>query len=301
MGFAICTFVVGFALLASGGLLLFDRKEAHDSMVTVLTSTTGPISLLERLQRSAVSLGIGIGRLESFLPKSKEETSGVQRQLIRAGYRENSAVNIFYGSKIVAMAAFCCLVLVTGLAGQNLLYLLGALALGYFAPDLWLGLRVSSRQKQIQKDLPDLLDLLIVCIEAGLSLDLAVSRTVQELAKSRSAISDEVGVVVLEQRAGCSRTEAWKHLADRTSVDSVRSVVSMLVQSEKFGTSIAKTLRVHSEQLRTKRIQEVEEVAAKATIKMLVPLVLFIFPVIFVVTIGPAIISMLESFNNITH
>jgi tight adherence protein C len=301
MVFTIFTFLSVLVLFASGGLLLFDRKEAGDSMATTWTARTGPVSLLEQLRRSAVSLGKGIGRLENLLPKSKVEVTGVQRRLMRAGYREQSAVSIFYGSKIVAMVALACLVLVTGLASRSSFYLLGALGLGYIAPGFWLDRMVLRRRKQIRRDLPDLLDLLIVCIEAGLSLDLAVQRTVTELGKSKSAISDELGVVVLEQRAGCSRTEAWKHLADRTSVDSVRSVVSMLVQSERFGTSIAKTLRVHSEQLRTKRIQEVEEVAAKGTIKMLVPLVLFIFPAIFVVTLGPAIISMLESFKTINH
>lgn len=301
MGFTIFTFLVVFALFASGGLLLFDRKVANDSMATVWTARTGPVTFLEQLRRSTIVLGEKIGRLENFLPKSKAEVSAVQRRLMRAGYREQSAVSIFYGSKIVAMAAFTCLVLVTGLADLNSLYLFGALGLGYFAPGIWLDRKVSTRQKQIRRDLPDLLDLLIVCIEAGLSLDLSVQRTVEELGRSRSAISDELGVVLLEQRAGCSRTEAWKHLADRTNVDSVRGVVSMLVQSERFGTSIAKTLRVHSEQLRTKRVQEVEETAAKGTIKMLIPLVLFIFPAIFVVTIGPAVISLLESFSNTNH
>jgi len=222
----------------------------------------------------------------------------VQQRLIRAGYRRDSAVRIFYGAKVVAMALFIVLAMVTGLVANNpFMAIVMALGLGFLAPDFWLGNRIKARQKRIRLGLPDVLDLLIVCVEAGLSLDQATQRTADELRKSDSAISDELGVVVLEQRAGLPRTEAWKHFAERTDVSSVRNVVSMLVQSEQFGTSIAKTLRVHSETLRTQRIQQVEEAAAKTTIKILFPLVLFIFPSIFVVTLAPMGILMLETMN----
>jgi tight adherence protein C len=141
------------------------------------------------------------------------------------------------------------------------------------------------------------LDLLVICIEAGLSLDQAVSRTVEELNLAQPAICDELAIVVLEQRAGCPRSDAWRHFAERTNVDSVRNLVSVLVQSEKFGTSIAKTLRVHSDTLRTQRRQKVEEQAAKTTVKLVFPLVLFIFPSLFLVTLGPAAITVMESFD----
>jgi tight adherence protein C len=141
------------------------------------------------------------------------------------------------------------------------------------------------------------LDLLIICIEAGLSLDQATARSAEELRKAQPELSDELTVVVLEQRAGRPRSDTWKHLADRTGVDAVRNLVSMLVQSEQFGTSIAKTLRVHSDTLRTQRVQHVEEMAAKSTIKLIFPLVLFIFPALFVVLMGPAVIIILQSFK----
>jgi tight adherence protein C len=140
------------------------------------------------------------------------------------------------------------------------------------------------------------LDLLVICIEAGLSLDQGTSRAATELSQAQPELSDELTVVVLEQRAGRPRAEAWKHLAERTGVDSVRNLVSMLVQSEQFGTSIGKTLRVHSDTLRTQRVQQVEEAAAKTTIKLIFPLVLFIFPALFVVVLGPAVIMMMDSF-----
>ena len=141
--------------------------------------------------------------------------------------------------------------------------------------------------------------MLVICVEAGLSLDQATARTAEEMHSAQPVLSDELGVVALEQRAGSVRSEAWKHLADRTGVDIVRNLVSMLVQSEQFGTSIAKTLRVHSDTLRTKRVQEIEEKAAKLSVKLLFPLVLFIFPSLFVVVLGPAVILMADSFKSL--
>ena len=142
-----------------------------------------------------------------------------------------------------------------------------------------------------------MLDLLVICIEAGLSLDQATARTAQELKKAQPELCDEFGILVLEQRAGRPRSDAWKHLAERTGVDSLRNLVSVLVQSEQFGTSVAKTLRVHSDTLRTQRMQAVEEMAAKTSVKLVFPLVFFIFPALFLVTLGPAVILMMESFK----
>jgi tight adherence protein C len=197
---------------------------------------------------------------------------------------------------------FCILALVTGLADLSPFFVYGlALVVGFLGPDFWLGQVIKTRQSKIRRGLPDVLDLLIICIEAGLSLDQAVSRTSQELTKAQPALCDELNLVVLEQRAGRPRSEAWKHLAERTDVDVIRNLVSMLVQSEQFGTSIAKTLRTHSDTLRTKRVQQVEEAAAKTTIKLVFPLVIFIFPALFLVTLGPAAIMMSESFKDLLH
>jgi tight adherence protein C len=157
---------------------------------------------------------------------------------------------------------------------------------------------ISSRQSKIRTSLPDVLDLLVICVEAGLGLDQAVARTAQELRCTHPIFAEELDIVVLEQRAGLVRSDAWRHLAERTGVDVVRNFVSILVQSEQFGTSIAKTLRTHSDTIRTQRIQTIEELAAKTTIKLIFPLVLFIFPCLFLVTLGPAVILMSESFKN---
>jgi tight adherence protein C len=298
MTFAILILVVIFVFVGSCGLLLFDRQTTTDQISSAIVSPVEDVSLQNRIRKATVSLGSVIGKFDFFAPKSKTDISLIQKRLIRAGFRKDSAIKIFYGAKVVAMTTLSAIALVSGLGRLNYLFvILVAFGMGFMAPDIWLGMRISSRQKLIRRGLPDVLDLLIVCVEAGLSLDQAVVRTSEELNRSNSAIGDELSMVVLEQRAGCPRIDAWKHLADRTNENSVRSVVSTLIQSEQFGTSIAKTLRVHSETLRTKRVQQIEEQAAKTGIKILFPLVLLIFPSVFVVTLGPAVILMMESFS----
>ena len=301
MGIELIAFCVAFLLTASGGLLLFNRDAMHqkDPAVIAAVASLKARSLSNTIQMATVSLGQMVGKFEGVLPKSKAEASVARQRLIRAGFRGDSAVKIFYGAKFLAMVSLLVIVVLTGLAAFNYFFVvILALAIGFVGPDFWLSRRITQRQKRIRLGLPDVLDLLIVCMEAGLGLDQATSRTVEELYKSQPIISDELGMVVLEQRAGRPRSDAWKHFAERTDVPCVRNVVSMLVQSEELGTSVAKTLRVHSETLRTQRIQQVEEQAAKSTIKMLFPLVVLIFPSIFLVTLGPAVILMMESLNS---
>ncbi len=299
MGFVAFTFFVIFLLIASGGLLLFYREAMLQRISAVVSPRGKQGALLSTIQRAGFSsFGGMVEHLERVLPKSQAEVSVVQQRLIRAGYRKDSAVNLFYGAKVLVPLALCLLALVTGLARDNAFFVYAmALGLGFLVPDFWLGRRITIRQTRIRMGLPDVLDLLVICIEAGLSVDQATARTAEELRLAQPAISDELGIVVLEQRAGRARSDAWKQFAERTGVDSVRNLVSVLVQSEQLGTSIAKTLRVHSDALRTQRRQRVEEQAAKTTIKLVFPLVLFIFPSLFLVTLGPALIIMSESFH----
>ena len=194
--------------------------------------------------------------------------------------------------------AFVALAVVTGLARFNyFIVILLCLAAGFLGPDYWLSGMIASRQKKIRRALPDALDLLVVCVEAGLGLDQATVRTAQEMVAAHPAMSDELGVIIMEQRVGVPRSEAWRHLADRTGVDTVNMLVSILVQAEQYGTSVAKTLRIQSDVIRTKRVQQVEEKAAKTTVKLIIPLALFIFPVLFVVTLAPALIQVAETFQ----
>jgi tight adherence protein C len=298
MGLLVFTFFVIFLLIASGGMLLFYREAMLQRIAAVVPSRGTRRTLLGTIQQTRFSFGGMVENLERVLPKSQAEVSVMQQRLIRAGYRKDSSVNLFYGAKVLVPLAFCLLALVSGLARDNAFFLYAlALGIGFLAPDFWLGRRITNRQKRIRLGLPDVLDLMVICIEAGLSMDQATARTAEELRLAQPAISDELGIVVLEQRAGRPRSDAWKQFAERTAVDSVRNLVSVLVQSEQLGTSVAKTLRVHSDTLRTQRRQRVEEQAAKTTIKLVFPLVLFIFPSLFLVTLGPALIIMSESFH----
>ena len=298
MGFVAFTFIAIFLLIASGGLLLFYRQAMLQRIAAVVNPRAKQGTLLNTIQQTGFSLSGMVSQLERVVPRSQAEVSVVQQRLIRAGYRKDSTVKIFYGAKVVVPLALCLLTLLTGLAHSNAFFAYAvSLGIGFLAPDFWLGRQITRRQSQIRRGLPDALDLLVVCIEAGLSLDQASARTSEELRLGQPAVSDELSIVVLEQRAGRPRADAWKHFAERTDVDSVRNLASVLVQSEKFGTSVAKTLRVHSDTLRTQRRQKVEEQAAKTTIKLVFPLVFFIFPSLFLVTLGPAVIVMSESFQ----
>jgi tight adherence protein C len=298
MGVAAITFVVIFILVGSAGLLLFYR-EAMVQRLSGLVTPGKRASVLGTLHRTGASLGNNMmGQLERLVPRSQSELSVVQRRLVRAGYRSDTAVKFFYGAKILVPISLLVIVATTGLShfGGFFIYAL-ALGLGFLGPDFWLGRQIASRQAKLRRGLPDVLDLMVICIEAGQSLDQATVRTAEELRTAQPAISDELGVVVLEQRAGRARTDAWRQFAERSGVDTVRNLVSVLVQSEKFGTSVAKTLRVHADTLRTQRRQKVEEQAAKTSVKLVFPLVFFIFPSLFVVTLGPACIVIVESFK----
>jgi tight adherence protein C len=297
MGFAILTFLAIFLLFVSSGLLLFYREGVLQRINAVVTQGEKRKDLSSVLQHSGAAMSDIFEKFERLLPKSQAEVSVARQRLIRAGYRGDSALKNLYGAKVVLPLVLCLLVTVTGIAHSSpfLAYLL-AVGIGFLIPDFWLGRRIAKRQAAIRRGLPDVLDLLVICIEAGQSMDQATMRTAEELKRAQRALTDELGVVVLEMRAGRARSDAWRNFAERTGVDSVRNLVSVLVQSEQFGTSAAKTLRIHSDALRTQRRQKVEEQAAKTTVKLVFPLVFCIFPALFLVTLGPAVIIMSESF-----
>jgi tight adherence protein C len=300
MGIAIASFIAVFLLILSGGLLVFYRETIHARIAAAINPGAKQKTLKTTILDTREVLEGVVERFERVIPRSAAEVSVVQQRLIRAGYREDSALKVFYSAKVFTPLILCLIATVTGFAKQNPFFIyVACLGLGFIAPDFWLGRQITNRQTKIRRGLPDVLDMLVICVEAGLSLDQATARTAEELKQSQPVLSDELSVVALEQRAGSIRTEAWKHFADRTGLDIVRNLVSMLIQSEQFGTSIAKTLRVHSDTLRTKRIQEVEEKAAKLSVKLLFPLVFFIFPSLFVVVLGPAVIMMADSFKSL--
>jgi tight adherence protein C len=299
MALVIVSFIVAFLLIGSLGLLVFYRDTIQERISAALYPRANKQkTITSTLEETRHVIGGVVEQFEKILPRSQAEISVVQQRLVRAGLRSDNAVKMFYGAKVITPLVLILLAWVTGAVHIGPFFVLAlAGGIGFLAPDFWLGRKISNRQKEIKKGLPDVLDLLVICVEAGLSLDQATARTAQELKKAQPALSDELGIVALEQRAGRARSEAWKHLAERTDVDVVRNLVSMLVQAEQFGTSIGKTLRVHSDTLRTKRVQEIEEKAAKLSVKLLFPLVLFIFPSLFLVVLGPAVLVMADSFK----
>jgi tight adherence protein C len=300
MAFTIFAFLVIFLLIGSAGLILFYREAMLQRIAAVTSQRGKPKGLVGTIHQTGVSLTSMVEQFEKIMPKSQADVSVAKQRLIRAGYRKESTIKLFYGAKLVTPILLCSLLLITGIGRYSPFFMYAiALALGYLGPDFWLGRRISKRQARIRKSLPDVLDLLIICIEAGLSLDQGVARSAQELRGTHPDISDELNVVSLEQTAGRPRADAWRNLSERTDVDSVRNLVSVLVQSEKFGTSIARTLRIHSDTLRVQRRQKIEEQAAKTSVKLVFPLVIFIFPSIFLVTLGPPMIIMSESFKKL--
>ena len=242
---------------------------------------------------SAQALVKALKGLGARVPRSPGEMGRLQLRMTQAGYRGSEALPIFYGVRVVLAIGAFLLFATPVLIRPDLIIALSALGVAYLLPGMWIGRLAKRRQHRIQLALADVLDLLVVCVEAGLGLDQAMVRVGQELEFAFPDLADELRIVNLELRAGKPRIEALKNLADRTGIEDVRSLVSMLVQTDRFGTSIAQSLRVHSDTLRTKRRQRAEEAAAKTGVKMVFPLVFCIFPAIWVVTIGPAAIQFM--------
>ena len=232
-------------------------------------------------------------RLGERIPKSAKELTKLQLRLVQAGYRGGEALPVFLGIRVAVALILFSLCMMPLLMRPNLFLALAAAGLGYVVPGMWLARRAKKRQHRIRLSLADALDLLVVSVEAGLGLDQALARVGQELEFAYPDLSSELRLVSLELLAGTGRTAALKNLADRTGVDDLSSLVAMLVQTDKFGTSVADSLRVFADTLRTKRRQRAEEAAAKTGVKMVFPLVICIFPAIWVITIGPAAIKIM--------
>jgi tight adherence protein C len=275
---------------------------------------SGESGIVRRLSRLAAAPGEE--RPDAFAEEQKERArdvlasigklvpGGAQSRSVlmmtRAGYRSPTAILVVRGLKVVLPIALLGAVYFSGFYESNpLLILGGAVLAGILLPEIWILWRVSVRQDRLRRGLPDALDLLVICVEAGLGLDQALLRVTQELKVVHPELSDELQLVNMEMRVGKSRIDALRDLARRTGVEDVKSLVAMLAQTERFGTSIASSLRVHSDDLRTRRRQRAEEMSAKTSVKMVPVLVLFIFPALMVVILGPAILILLRQFINV--
>ena len=243
----------------------------------------------------------GLKRLGNAVPRSPSEMGKLQQRLVTAGYRRNEAVPIFLGIRVGFALLLFGLFSTPLLFRPNFITALAACGIGYVLPGFLLARIAKRRQHVIRLGLPDALDLLVVSVEAGLGLDQAIQRVADELAFAHPDLADEMRLINLELRAGKARSEALRNFGERTQVDDVTSLVAMLIQTDKFGTSVAQSLRVHSETSRTKRRQRAEEAAAKTGVKMVFPLVFCIFPAIWVVTIGPAAIKFVQVLGPMTE
>jgi tight adherence protein C len=241
---------------------------------------------------------IGHAAARPFMPKTAAKQSKFRRQLMNAGIYSSQAMELFVGAKVILLAVGGLLgYLIGSMFPGYIVYvtIYGLCVLGFFLPDFWLRAKIASRRRALDAALPDALDLMLVCVESGLTLDASLKRVGEEIALAHPDISRELGITHMETRVGLSRIEALRNLGQRTGCASLQSLAAMLVQTERFGTSIAQALRVHAESLRIKRQHAAEEQAAKTSVKLAFPVVLFIFPTLLVVLGGPAIILLIKS------
>jgi tight adherence protein C len=237
------------------------------------------------------------------LPAKEEERSRTEKRLAAAGFRSANALPVFYSIKTVLAVIFLLAVLASSillprLSAATLLFLASLAAfIGLFLPNLLLHHLVERRQRRLRNGFPDALDMLVVCVEAGLGLMASIQRVAEELRFSHPDLAAELALVTAEMHAGVDRETALKALATRTGLEDIHGLVSLLVQTLKFGTSIAETLRVYAEEFRDKRLQRAEEQAAKIGTKLIFPLVLCLWPAFFVVAVGPAVMRFIEVFR----
>jgi tight adherence protein C len=238
--------------------------------------------------------------LSRLLPPSVAEAKKLQKQLMQAGFRSPGAPLVYRAIQIATMAglpaavAIACAILARPLSGA-LLWILMGFVVGFALPRYALRKLILSRQQQVRWGLADALDLMVISIEAGLGLNAAMMKVSSELKEVHPDISDEFELANLEIRVGRERDEALRNLADRTGVDDLRSLVAMLIQTDRFGTSIAKAIRAFSDSLRTKRRQRAEQAAQKAAVKLLFPLACFLFPTLFIAILGPAALQLMDT------
>ena len=245
------------------------------------------------LDKNRVSYG-NLEKYVNLVPKSPKEMTKLRKQLAAAGFERPEASVIYGLAEMLLPLAFGVLVLLNVRPPMGFIFAFIAAAVGYMAPGLWLGHRLGDRRRQIQNGLPDALDLLLVSMEAGSALDQAMMKVSNELRVAYPILADEFRQVITEMRAGRPRAEALRQFADRTKVDDVRSLVMTLIQTDKFGTSVGQALRTHADVARTKRRQRAEERAQKLGVKLVFPLVFFLFPAMYVVVLGPSVLRIIR-------
>lgn len=302
--FTISTFVcITLGMMGVYWLLYRPQSAATERLKRLGERSTNPNSVAPSLQESSSSADLA-GRITSplnrLLPPSAAEAKKLQKQLMHAGFRSSSAPLTFRAIQICMLAGCPALVglgcaLLARPLNSAVLYILFAFVIGFFLPRYALRRMIRSRQQLVRWGLADALDLMVISIEAGLGLNAAMVKVSTELKDVHPDISEEFEMANLEMRVGREREEALRNLAERTGVDDLRSLVAMLIQTDKFGTSIARAIRAFSDSLRTKRRQRAEQAAQKAAVKLLFPLACFLFPTLFIALLGPAVLQLIDT------
>jgi tight adherence protein C len=276
------------------GMKMYVRpKEAMDRVV-------GNVEQMEAMpSHPSLAFHDLIKRLGNIIPQSPKDVTVMQRRLIRAGIRQESALKVLYGAKAALGLAFPLIAtaLVIGSdtdPSNKFVAILIAAAVGFFGPNEYVRRMATRRQKQIARGLPNTLDLLVVCVESGLGLDQAILQVSKELEHAHPEISEEFGLVNLELKAGKRRVEALRNLAERTGVDDLKKLVAVLIQADRFGTGVAQSLRAHADFMRVQARQVAEEKAAKLGVKLIFPIFFCILPSLFVVTVGPVAMKIVR-------
>jgi len=302
---ALVTFLA-VVLASSAVFLFFNSKEAvqtwrrrADGSSVAIETEAAPAGMVDEFKAQLQAVVEWFGKLNQ--PSNVDEVRANRRLLINAGYRSGKSAIVFVGTKLMLAIFMTCLIAVIpvkwlgfpSLSNLTFYYVLAA-AWGYYTPALWLRMTIANRKDALQRAIPDALDLMVVCVEAGLGLDQAIGRVGEEVKRAHSELSDELNVLAMELRAGISRQEALRNLAHRTDLEEVSNLVALLVQTDRFGTSVGQALRVHADSMRSTRRLKAEELAAKLPVKLLFPLIFFIFPSMFIVLLGPAVIQMIR-------
>lgn len=264
------------------------RHAADDLTIQPQARSSAAQSVLEKVAPLA---------MKPVMPKSDEEMSTLRERLAQAGFRRESATRMFLASKTIIGCGMGMFGVLLGLGGGyelKLLFGIGTCAggVGFFLPDAWLWLARSQRQEKIRHGLPDSLDLLVVSVESGLALDAGLQRVSDEMRHVHTELSEEMQIATLETQMGVPRSESLQNMARRCGVSEMNALIAVITQAEKFGTSVAKALRVQADSLRVKRRLQAEERAQKTAVKLMLPLIFFIFPSIFVVLLGPAVLQL---------
>lgn len=300
--FLISAAVTVFLLLVTV-MVVLTAKDPMEERLMEISATSTPVTMPATLIKTIPSTGIGrvaaqvTGLFSPIRGLVTGSDADLEYKLTLAGFRKPEHVEIFTALKMLLPFAG---IIAGTFFGDNMItaIVIGAV-LGFFLPDMVLSYLVGRRQEKIRRALPDALDLLVICMEAGLGIDQAMARVGDEIALTAPALADELQIISREQRAGKPRLDAWRSMAARVDLEFVRQFVAMLIQTERFGTPIANALGVFADTMRTRRTQAAEEMAAKTGVKMLFPLVFCIFPSIFVISLGPAILGLKKLFEDL--